>query len=115
MFTSSASRISGFFLLLKDFGSKLDLSLCRDSDSVSASSWNYIKQSNKPSINDIIQKRISCLTKRLYLSLYLLVVVDVLQVNFLRYAEVEEGLPLQMHSVTDILAENDSYILNPAF
>lgn len=53
--TSSASRISWLLLLAIDFGSKVELSLCRDSDSVSASSWNYTKQST---LNNIRQERL---------------------------------------------------------
>lgn len=42
--TSRASRASGLLFFVSDCGSKVELSLLRDSDSVSASSWNWIKQ-----------------------------------------------------------------------
>lgn len=42
--TSRASRASGLLFFVSDCGSKVELSLLRDSDSVSASSWNWITQ-----------------------------------------------------------------------
>lgn len=104
--TSRVSRASGLLFFVSDCGSRVELSLPRDSDNVSASSWNWITQVDiNESIHQWILSKASlgkCVKSVCQREgrCYLLVLLDVVQVGFLSDAQVEERLPLGVQAVS---------------
>lgn len=105
--TSSANRISGLVLFSMDFESRVELSLSRDSDNLSASNWNCIEQSTVSSRLFVNWKLLIFLT-----ALYLFVVVNIVQVYFLCQTQVEKGLPFSLYRISVCLTKTSTIKFN---